>query len=275
MPQYKLIASDLDGTLYNNKTQISNENINAINELCEHGILFVPSSGRTMSEMPSTLRENPDIRYYIYSNGAAAIDTHTGEKILMCMSQSVVGKVLDTLYSFKTHVTLRHDGICYIDANFQKESDYQFYNVHDVHKRVITEFAVLKDNFKDFVYSLDNVEVMSIFFNSESEMQQCKKQLATIEGIVVADSWPYNLEIFSKSAGKGAALTALAKKLGISLEQTIGVGDSGNDLSLVKAAGLGLAVDNASPVLKNACNKIICSNEQHAIKYILENIIGE
>ncbi len=273
MSNYKLIACDLDGTLYNNKTQISRENIDAIKKLCERGILFVPSSGRTMSEMPPELINNSDIRYYIYSNGAAAIDTLTGEKILMCMSKAIVGKVLDTLYSYKTHITLRHNGICYIDAEYQKESDYRFYNVHNVHKGVITEYAVLKEGYKEFVYSLDDVEVMSIFFHSETEMQKCKQQLSDIGEIVVADSWPYNLEIFSKSAGKGAALTALAKKLGIDVSQTIGVGDSGNDLTLIKDAGLGLAVDNASDSLKEVCDKIICSNEQHAIKYIVENII--
>ncbi len=275
MSDYKLIASDLDGTLFNNKTQISHENIDAIAKLCDRGILFVPASGRTMSEMPSTLLDNPNIRYYIYSNGAAAIDTHTGEKILMCMSKSIVSKVLDTLYSYKTHITLRHDGICYIDADYQKESDYKFYNVHKVHKRVITQYAVLKNNFKKFVYSLDDVEVMSIFFNSESELLKCKEQLSGIEDIVVADSWPFNLEIFSSKAGKGAALSALLKKLGLERSQSIGIGDSGNDLSLVKDAGLGLCVQNGSDSLKAVTDRIICSNEQHAIKYILENIIED
>ena len=275
MSHYKIIACDLDGTLYNSKTQISKENIDAINKLCERGILFVPSSGRTMSEMPPVLLKNPDIRYYIYSNGAAAIDTHTGEKILMCMSQQLTNKVLNTLYDYKTHITLRHNGLCYIDAHFQKESDIRFYNVHKVHHGVISEFGILKDDFKEFVYSLDDVEVMSVFFNDESQLRECKKQLCEIDGIIVADSWPYNLEIFSAKAGKGAALEALAKKLGIDVLQTIGIGDSGNDLSLVKIAGLGLAVENASAQLKDACDRVVCSNEQHTIKYILENIIGE
>lgn len=273
MSDYKLIACDLDGTLYNSKTEISKQNLEAIDKITGRGILFVPASGRTMSEMPSELVSNPAIRYYIYSNGAAAIDTHTGEKILMCMKRAIVNEILDTLYSYKTHITLRHDGICYIDAECQSEDDYRFYNVHPVHKGVITKYGVLKDGYKEFVYSLDDVEVFSVFFQSETEMQKCKQQLNAIEGIIVADSWPYNLEIFSKEAGKGAALTALSKKLGIDICDTIGVGDSGNDLSLIKESGLGLAVANASDALKDVCDKVICSNEQHAVEYILENVI--
>ena len=273
MPDYKIIACDLDGTLYNSKTEISKQNLEAINAITKRGILFVPSSGRTMSEMPSELINNSAIRYYIYSNGAAAIDTHTGEKILMCMPKATVNKILDTLYSYKTHITLRHDGICYIDADYQNESDYKFYNVHPVHKGVITTYGVLKEGYKDFAYSLDDVEVFSVFFQSLEEMQECKERLNAIDGIFVADSWPYNLEIFSKAAGKGAALTALAKKIGIDKADTIGVGDSGNDISLIKEAGLGLAVANATDALKDVCDKVICSNEEHAVKYILENII--
>ncbi len=275
MSQYKLIACDLDGTLYNSKTQISPQNLAAINALTSRGVLFVPASGRTLSEMPTELLQNPDIRYYIYSNGAAAIDTKTGKKILMCMSQSTTGRVLDTLYNFKTHITLRHDGMCYIDAGFQKPSDISFYNVHEVHHRVISEFGILKDDFRQFVYSLDDVEVMSVFFQSKAEMDECKRQLNSIDGIIVADSWPYNLEIFSTRAGKGAALTALAGSLGIDIKSTVGVGDSGNDMTLVCDAGLGLAVDNASDALKAVADRIICSNEQHAVKYILNSIIGE
>jgi len=263
---------DLDGTLYNSKTQISPQNLEAIDKLTKRGVLFVPASGRTMSEMPTELLDNPDIRYYIYSNGAAAIDTKTGEKILMCMSQSTTGKVLDTLYSYKTHVTLRHEGVCYIDADYQKPSDISFYNVHEVHHRVISEFGILKDDFRQFVYSLDDVEVMSVFFQSEAELNDCKRQLNKIDGIVVADSWPYNLEIFSTRAGKGAALAELASKLGIDIKNTIGIGDSGNDMTLVANAGLGLAVDNASDALKAVCDRVVCSNEEHAVRYILENL---
>ena len=70
-----LYISDLDGTLLDSRGEISQENLDAIHELASCGIPVVPASGRSYSEMPEILRTNPDIRSYIYSNGAAVLDT--------------------------------------------------------------------------------------------------------------------------------------------------------------------------------------------------------
>ena len=82
-----------------------------------------------------------------------------------------------------------------------------------------------------------------------------------------------NLEIFSVKAGKGTALEKLAESLGIPMWETIGIGDSGNDISLVKSAGLGLAVENACGELKEIADEVICSNDCHAIRYVEEKYI--
>jgi hydroxymethylpyrimidine pyrophosphatase-like HAD family hydrolase len=62
---------------------------------------------------------------------------------------------------------------------------------------------------------------------------------------------------------------------GIGIENTIAVGDSDNDMSMIKAAGLGLAVSNACDELKAIADKVICSNDEHNIKYIYENILNK
>ena len=80
MAKYKMIFSDLDGTLLNNDNQLSAENAAAIRRLNEQGVLFVPSTGRTFGEITPAIAANPDIRYVSYSNGVAVLDKHTGEK---------------------------------------------------------------------------------------------------------------------------------------------------------------------------------------------------
>ena len=81
----------------------------------------------------------------------------------------------------------------------------------------------------------------------------------------------YNLEIFNSDAGKGHTLVALAQRLGIPVEQTIAMGDSENDLSMIKAAGLGLATANAFDFVKEKADAVICSNDEHVAKYVLEH----
>ena len=74
MYKYKLIASDLDGTLLNEQSRISRENLDAITALTEKGVYFVPSTGRTYTEIPEQITEHPSIRYFIYSNGSVIYD---------------------------------------------------------------------------------------------------------------------------------------------------------------------------------------------------------
>ena len=96
------------------------------------------------------------------------------------------------------------------------------------------------------------------------------------------ECWRYNSELVKQSLNRTGVLLdtpnalwllALAEALGISQEETIGVGDTTNDMNLIQLAGLGLAMDNAYQELKDAADAVICSNKEHAIKYILEHYI--
>ena len=74
MADYKIIASDLDGTLFLPDMTISEENEAAIKTLTDMGIYFVPSSGRTLEEIPKNVREHPLVRYVIFADGAGVYD---------------------------------------------------------------------------------------------------------------------------------------------------------------------------------------------------------
>ena len=116
--------------------------------------------------------------------------------------------------------------------------------------------------------------MVGVFFLSEADRQACVEELieAGMFGFIEWDGLTY-CEIFSKNAGKGNALLALADRIGCRREQTIGVGDSTNDLTLIRSAGLGLAMSNACRALKNEADEVICSNDEHAVQYILEHYL--
>ena len=270
MNKYRLIASDLDGTLLNNRAQVSRENLDAIYELSQKGGYFVPATGRTYSEIPEALKNNLDIRYIIHSNGAAVFDKTTGERILLTIPNRLGKKIMDVLGNYKVHVMVRCGGESYVDSAMQTERDFDYYNVCEAHRVVVRDFAVYLDDFNTFAYGADNVEVFSAFFHSYDEKIACKKYIEeNFKELRVVAVSEYNLEIVSADAGKGNALRRLADLLGVDYSETISIGDSDNDSSITKAAGLGLAVSNACDALKQVADEIICSNEEHVVRYVL------
>ena len=269
MRNYKILCSDLDGTLLNSLSELSNENAAAIEMLAEKGVFFVPSTGRSFAELPEEIRSNPAIRYYICSNGASVLDKETGSSHLTGMRDFVCRAILEILRRYRTHITLRYDGRCYVDASFANTEAYDYYNVCQAHRVVVRDFAIGREDFSAFCEKADQAEVISVFFRDYGEMLAAKKEVEALGGLRVVSVSEYNLEIMNADAGKGNALLWLAKEIGIHREDTVSVGDSDNDSSIIVAAGLGLAVSNAWQSLKDIADDVICSNDEHAIQEIL------
>lgn len=273
MSVYKIIASDLDGTLLNDDMALSAENAAAITALAEKGVQFVPSSGRTLCEMPKAVVHHSDVRYVIYSNGATIWDKQTDTHTYLCMSRTASNAVLDILQSYDCHILVRHGGQSYVDSRYTDEKAFAHYQICSAHRGVIGQYAVKKQDFISFLYGLDRIECYALFFSDDNQMADCAAVLGTVDDITVVPSWPHCIEVFSKQAGKGAALETLAEMTATPLVQTIAVGDSGNDTSMVVTAGLGLATANACDSLKVAADAVICANTEHIAQYILGKYI--
>ena len=99
----------------------------------------------------------------------------------------------------------------------------------------------------------------------------CKEKILALDDLKIVDAWDYNIEIFNIKTGKGEALESLAQSIGVDIADTIAVGDSENDATMIEKAGLGLAMANGKEHIKSIANDVICDNDSHAIKYILNN----
>ena len=274
MPSYKLVATDLDGTLLNSAGVVSQENIDAIHEMTKMGVFFVPSSGRAFWELPPCVRSIPDARYFICSDGAVIYDTQKEEPLDdRSFRGDDIRRALDCMLAGKTHLLLHHKGHVYVDAQKHNEEGYIAHRVPPSFRRAMYELAVAEDNFKEFCYGLDSIEMVTVFFASDEDLNECRERLLADGAFSVTSTEPTNLEIFRKDAGKGNALDRLAALLGADRSETIAVGDNFNDLENFAHAGLALAMGNALPVAKEAAHRIICKNDEHAMVYILENLL--
>ncbi len=275
MLNYRIIASDLDGTLLKDDKTISAENYRAIEAYTKMGGHFVPSSGRTLSEIPMLVQNIPGVRYILFSDGAGIYDKQTRQMHTLNIPRELGHRLLDILWRYDTLLTVRSGGKCYVDAARHTIEEYDTYQLSRAYRDFVFRFDYPKANYKEFCRSLDGIEMICVFFHHDEELHQCREELEAAGDYTLMSSEPHNLEIVAKEAGKGKGLLRLAQMLGVAQSETIGVGDSTNDAQSIQTAGLGLAMGNAWEDVKAIADRTICTNEQHMMAYIMKYLIRD
>jgi len=198
---YKIIASDLDGTLLRHDA-ISEENLNAINEIVNKGVCFVPATGRAFDELPKYLKETELFRYYIVSDGAQIYDKKENKTIEFSISKEKAKGILDKLFSYDICLFVHADVNSYCDNAKHNADIYCSYNMNKHWVDFSLEKEVVVENFKEFVYSLEEIPLFVPFFKNMEDLLDCKAYFEKDENLLVAQTDPYNLEIFSSKREK-------------------------------------------------------------------------
>jgi len=269
--KYKAYCTDLDGTLLNSKSELSRKNAEAIKEIADMGVFFVPTSGRTIQEMPSKLVDDPAIRYIIYSNGAGVLDKETGKRDEELIDGKTVERILSVMRDFPSLLAIHKSTECFIDG--EGVLNRNKYKINDAYIEIFKRINVIEHSFEGFIREAGAIEMFIAFFGVEVDEDECIKRLSQIPGIYITSSCDGNIEIISEHANKGNGIRRFAKMAGISREEIISSGDGRNDIALLEAAGLPLAVSNAKPELKEKARYIICSCNDHVAEYVLENYL--
>lgn len=268
---YKLVASDIDGTLHDDNGNLSRENLLAIQKLFEMGMQFVPASGRTLSEMAHILNI-PQIRYVVYSNGAAIYDKETDTYTYMCISREIAKDIFELLLDCECYIVVHYGGKTY-EKPYASYEELKRYNISPIIYGLLETCGEQLENFEEFVMTLDNIESIAVFFAGKEDEVRCKEILSKNSNLFMAAAWNYSFEIFSVDAGKEKALQKLFDMIDIDFEDVIYLGDNDNDVETLKLAGLGLCAGNGSESAKKAADKIICTNNENVIEYTLNEIL--
>ena len=265
----RLVACDLDGTLCGSDRDISEENMEGIRLLCEHGIEFVPTTGRAFYEMPELIRECPYIRYYITSNGSAVIDKAANRHYTFGIPRTRVKRILDIFDDYTTYIMLHAYGNSHVDLSKDTDDYYHKCGMDCGWINYIRTSDVFHDDFDTFSRSIDEAEMMCVFVAGKEMRNECAERLISLGDLTVTCSDSQNVEVFSKRAGKGNSMLALAHHIGAADSETVALGDSMNDLSMIKAAEVGIAMKNACPGLKSEADIVTeYDNDSHVIAHL-------
>ena len=272
----KLIAIDLDGTLLNSQIKISKENKEALIKASKRGILIVPATGRVLAEVPDELLTLPGIRYVITSNGASVVDLKEKKQLLKNQIEpEEVKKMLPLFSQYDLFNEAYIDGKTYVlEDCLEHLKDYA------IPKRYHPLFLKTRERVKDQesynrMVLEEGVEKFNIFFKEMQDRDRLAQDLENDPSfeINLTIALEYNLEVNAITATKGNALAMLCDHLGIKQAETMAFGDSLNDLSMLKYAGLSVGMKNGHPDLKAAADIIADTNDQNGVAKSIEAFI--
>ena len=271
----RMIGLDLDGTLLTGDKRITEQNRIALQKASGKGIHIVPVTGRPLSGIPLQVTELAFIRYAVTSNGAVVTDMLSGRTIRKrCMT---VGKAEEVLRTAEGDAVIREfftEGRGFHDGKTRALLWKKFEGT-PVLRYLERSRDQVDDLYKRLREKTDGIENLSIMCRSREERDRLIAKIQKIDGVRIILPVPTDMEITSAEADKGEALIALAEDLGIRREEVRAMGDGHNDLGLMKAAGLSVAMGNASREVMDAADYVTLDNEHDGVaeairKYALE-----
>lgn len=258
-----MICTDMDGTLLNDEHVISEENKEAILRFMDEGGLFTVATGRTPKAITPIFNDFMPNGPIVSHNGAAVYDIKNDKYLFI---QTLEEDAIEVL----KYVEEKFDTTGF---EVYDHSDIYFYKVNETikwHAGVENLDIPIKD-----YREIPMPWTKAMFVQTDEETDELRNHLIT------TDYWKkYSfiksntcfLEILSKKATKGNAMVKMKKMLPSKIHTTIAIGDNENDISLLKAADVSYAVDNAIDELKAVAQNITVKNTQNAVAKIIESI---
>ncbi|MCQ2464570.1 MAG: Cof-type HAD-IIB family hydrolase [Oscillospiraceae bacterium] len=252
----KMLCTDLDGTLLRSDKTVSDYSLQTVKKASEQGIVTVPVTGRHLGGIPVSVLEQ-GVKYAICSNGAGLYDI-AGHRPLLenCISDSVMKELLEVFPELDVMADLFTFENAYSDPrslNVLEDVD-----ASEPVKAYIRSSRVITGDVRDFYYSTNpSVQKITVNFRKINSVYKNRDRLREIlsgyDCLEYVTGGANNIEITSKEATKGKCIRYLSEITGISLTETAAIGDTENDLSMLKTAGLSIAMLNADEEVKNIC----------------------
>lgn len=278
MSDIKVIIMDVDGTLTNSKKVVTEKTKNALIKAQELGSILVLASGRPTSgliDLAKELKMNEHNGLLVSFNGSKVIDCETN-KVLFNKTMSIEEgqAVLEHMKNFKVKPMIDKDDYIYVNDVFDNEviNNGEPFNIIEYESRggkfklcEQEDLAAFADYPLNKILTAGDPEYLEEHY--KEMMEPFKDKLSCMF------TAPFYFEFTAKGIDKAKALDSVLIPMGYKKEEMIAFGDGHNDASMVKYAGVGVAMENAVEDLKAIANEITLSNEEDGIVYTLSKYI--
>ncbi|WP_411168715.1 HAD family hydrolase [Clostridium sp. MB05] len=258
----KFIASDMDGTLLNEKNEINKEFFDIFNKLIEKDIIFAAASGRQYYNLLKRFENIKDKMMFIAENGTFVV--YNGEEILV---NSLEKKVAINLIEIGRKIKNSYVIVCGKKSAYIENADERF--VKET-KKYYERYEIVDDltKIEDDILKVTICDFSGSEFNSNNYYNEYRDKLqVTVSGEI----W---LDITAKGVNKGVAINKIQDMLGISHKETMVFGDYLNDLEMMGSAYYSYAMENAHDDLKKVSRFIAKSNNDNGVVEAIKEVVG-
>lgn len=285
---YKLVAIDLDGTMLDSYGMVTEKTKKTIKKVEEQGVNVIIASGRPIDSIKSIANEIDSKKYFISGNGAIIYDMEKEEIIYeKCMPKEKVLEIIkiceenSIAYNVYTEkeilaTALKYNVLYYNKENLKKEESkktkitivkdmYEYVkNKEDTNFLKITVCDETKSVFNSIIRKfkeIKDIEVLDVSHMSRKTIRQGTEDFS-IEY--------YYTEISRANVDKWYAIEYLMENLNLKREEIMAIGDNINDKMMIENAGLGIAMEQSTPVIKIIADDVAPSNNDDGVAKILQ-----
>lgn len=264
---YQLIALDMDGTVLTSKKVISPRTKEAIRAALAAGKQVLFATGRCPAEIGPLFDEFPDMEYAMCISGALIYNNKTGETITdIPMARPLVEKIMEEGKRLGVMMSVSAGPDVFVERQYR--GNMAHYNCEC--------FAPLYDSCATWVDDVrevlplrgDRVYKINYYCPDEKIWQQASGFLKGLP-LSSASGIPLDLEITALGVNKGMGLVKLSEATGIPLSQMIAVGDEGNDIEMIRTAGLGVAMGNATDAVIEAADVMTADCDHDGVAEVI------
>ncbi|PWM72545.1 MAG: hypothetical protein DBX45_08650 [Oscillospiraceae bacterium] len=266
--KYKLAASDMDGTLLDDGCNITDENLAAIRAAEAAGMIFTISTGRALCALE---------RYLAVLDITAPIITYNGAMIVRPDGQILYSRSM----SESAALRVWRDGVR-ADTTMILWSGNRLYSNKD--NDIVRRYRIMSPapyrligDGTGIIETLAHDGVTKILYcdmpERIEELRLAKADCADY-GVTCFKSKPEYLENVDSGVSKGAALARLCELLDIPVSASVAFGDEANDIEMLRTAGLGVAMGNATDTVKSIADTVTLTNEQNGVGAMLRYLVG-
>lgn len=265
---YRLIAMDLDGTLNNDEKRITEKTLHALLAAQKKGIRLALASARPS---PGLYKERDILQMaqnggiLMSYNGGRIVEAGTGKVLYETAMDIETARSVLRFLETQPVTPILDDGVqFYVTDPEGYKVQYECWNNRMECTRV-----------EDLAEFLAFAPVKILMSVQPSQLPEVQEKIAAFlpESLTVVQTAPFYLEVIPKTINKGQGIRDICKTLGLDTGEVIAFGDAANDIPMLSAAGMGVAMGNAQQPVKDAADYVTLSNNEDGIAFALQRFL--